>query len=271
MGALLPMALWGVAGCSSPGAIQAADSRAAAPPLPATSSAENAESSGAPALGGPSPGEQGAAAPTAGLELEEEPSGAVQLAEEARPPTAKAGSEEQAEPEEAPPSDTEPPPVEGEGPEIETDLPLDSPTCALEVIATSVEIGGRYEPRNVGAVWVADDLGQFVKTLEVWGNRRLRHVEAWRDTTAEAGVPDNDVDALTSATLRTHGEHTLSWDCRDYEGQFVPDGEYRVYFEQTESNRAGPTHFEPFRKGPEAVRVLASSAGFADIAIEFTP
>lgn len=268
-GALLGLLALGV-GCSSPGGVQGAESRGS--PEPASLGASDSDRS-APAEPA-EPAQPMALEPSDGEEL-----GGLQADGELVRGDALAGSEgavppagpnpEASEPateEPSPPANPQEP-VEGEP----GDTGAESPTCALEVVATTVEIGGRYEPRNAGAIWVADDSGKFVKSLEVWGNRRLRHVEAWNDATAAAGVARNDVDAITSATLRTHGQHSVSWNCRDFDDQPLPDGDYRVYFEQTESNRAGPIHFESFSKGPEAVSLKGNSRGFADIALDFTP
>jgi hypothetical protein len=146
-----------------------------------------------------------------------------------------------------------------------------SGTCALDVTVTTTAHGGRYTPRNVGAIWIADAAGSFVKSLDVWGNRRLTHVEAWNAATEAAGVPQDRVDAVTGATSATHRTHVVSWDCTDHQGQLVPDGSYRVYFEVTEANAAGPNHFETFEKGAAAVTLQASATNFAGIELAFQP
>jgi hypothetical protein len=148
---------------------------------------------------------------------------------------------------------------------------MNSETCGLEVTVTTAPHGGRYTPRNVGAIWVADATGAYVKSLDVWGDRRLSHVEAWNAATRAAGVPGDRVDAVTGATQATHRAHLVSWDCTNHLGEPVPDGSYRVYFEVTEANAAGPNHFETFEKGPTAATLQASAPSFADIALSFTP
>lgn len=169
-------------------------------------------------------------------------------------------------PDEEPPSGSEPPgssePAAGES---------GSATCALEVSVTTAPHGGRYTPRNVGAIWVADATGAYVKSLDVWGNRRLSHVEAWNAATQAAGVPGDRVDAVTGATVATHRAHLVSWDCTDYLGRLAPDGSYRVYFEVTEANAAGPNHFETFEKGPTPVALQASAPSFEGIVLSFQP
>lgn len=144
-------------------------------------------------------------------------------------------------------------------------------TCALEVTVTTAPHGGRYTPRNVGAIWIADAAGSYVKSLDVWGNRRLTHVEAWNAATEAAGVPQDRVDAVTGATSATHRTHLVAWDCTDHHGQLVPDGTYRVYFEVTEANAAGPSHFETFEKGATAVTLRATQDNFEGIELGFQP
>jgi len=146
-----------------------------------------------------------------------------------------------------------------------------STTCSLSVAVTTTAAGGQYAPRNVGAIWVANSTGTFVKSLEVWGNQRLSHVTAWNAATKAAGVAANKVDAITSATLSAHRTHNVTWNCQNYNRQPVADGTYRVYFELTDSNQSGPNHFETFAKGAAPVTVQGSSNSFNNISLVFKP
>jgi hypothetical protein len=146
-----------------------------------------------------------------------------------------------------------------------------SATCSLSVSVTTTAPGGQYAPRNVGAIWVANSSGAFVKSLEVWGNQRLSHVTAWNAATKAAGVAANKVDAITSATLSAHRAHNVTWNCQNYNRQPVADGTYRVYFEVTDSNQSGPSHFESFAKGSTPVTVQGSSTNFNNISLVFKP
>jgi hypothetical protein len=146
-----------------------------------------------------------------------------------------------------------------------------SQTCSLSVSVTTTAPGGKYRPRNVGAIWIADSSGRFVKSLDVWGNRRLSHVTAWTAATRAAGAAGNKVDAVSSATLTAHRAHNVNWNCQDYRGQVVPDGTYRVYFEVTDRSSSGPNHFETFTKGPMAATVQGSATNFNGIALTFKP
>lgn len=146
-----------------------------------------------------------------------------------------------------------------------------SADCTLSVSVTTTAPGGKYRPRNVGAIWIADSSGRFVKSLDVWGNRRLSHVTAWNAATKSAGVAGNKVDAVSSATLSAHRAHNVTWNCEDFTGQVVPDDTYRVYFEVTDSNASGPNHFESFTKGPLAATVQGSATSFDGIVLKFQP
>jgi hypothetical protein len=107
----------------------------------------------------------------------------------------------------------------------------------------------RFAPRHVLAIWVTDDKGTFVRTLKVCAKRYGKYLRKWQQSTK-----GNRVDAVTSASLRAHGKHTVTWDGRDVEGKAAPDGTYRIQVEFTEVNDAGP--FTPpghlyFVKGPK--------------------
>ncbi|HTU62324.1 MAG TPA: hypothetical protein VMF89_27885, partial [Polyangiales bacterium] len=79
--------------------------------------------------------------------------------------------------------------------------------------------GGRYAPKNVGAIWIEREDGTWVKTLKVWAGVRLRYLTTY----LEANTTRDTTDALTSATLRQHTTHEVKWSPDD-----VPDGDYRM-------------------------------------------
>ncbi|MFQ5641424.1 MAG: DUF2271 domain-containing protein [bacterium] len=95
----------------------------------------------------------------------------------------------------------------------------------------TVPYGGKYSAKNIGAVWVEDAQGRFVKTIRVWANRRIQHLIKWRAISNE-----NTVDAVTSATLRSHQTHNVTWNCTDITGSQVADGSYQIVVEFTEDN-----------------------------------
>ncbi|MBX3205695.1 MAG: DUF2271 domain-containing protein [Labilithrix sp.] len=102
--------------------------------------------------------------------------------------------------------------------------------CA-RVEVTTISYRGEYAPANVGAIWITTAAGGFVRTLDVWGSKRLKHAVAWL-----ASSNGNDVDAVTGATRKSAGGHVAPWDCRDAAGVEVAPGAYVVHVEFTEEN-----------------------------------
>jgi hypothetical protein len=94
--------------------------------------------------------------------------------------------------------------------------------------------GGRYAPRNVGAIWIEDGTGTFVKTLAVWAATRARYLTKF---TAEAKA--NRVDAVTSATLGNHSMHNVTWNMTTASGGSAPLGAYKVIVEVTDYDGTG--------------------------------
>lgn len=147
-----------------------------------------------------------------------------------------------------------------------------SPNCSLTVKVTTAAAGGRYAPRNIGAIWVADQSGNFVRSLEVWAQKRVNHLTQWNSATSKAGAAGSRVDIVSQATLSNHKAHTATWNCQDFKKASVPDGTYRVYFEMTDNSATGPNRFETFTKGPAAVTLKpADNNNFKAIELSFKP
>ncbi|MBQ7186198.1 MAG: DUF2271 domain-containing protein [Ruminococcus sp.] len=93
---------------------------------------------------------------------------------------------------------------------------------------------------NQAAVWIENTEGELVKTLYVsdftaarrgYENRDMALSE-WVKTAVPSDMTDDEVDAVSSATLGT-GSHSFSWDMTDENGERVPDGVYTVKVEGT--------------------------------------
>jgi hypothetical protein len=151
----------------------------------------------------------------------------------------------------------------------------------LMVAFTTVNQRGRYAPQNVGAVWIETGAGMFVKTLERWAGIRANHLVHWNMVSGGwppaffggGGNNQDQMDAVSRATLRSHGMHSVMWDMKDLDGQVVPDGKYKVGIECTEDEvRPGAWKAIEFEKGPAAQTVTPSDeAPYADLTITFTP
>lgn len=137
---------------------------------------------------------------------------------------------------------------------------------------TTAEAGGRYAPDNVGAIWITDGGGRFVKTLNVWAKRRRKYLERWIADTSAAGLRQNLVDAVSTASRSGHGTHLARWNCTDASRNVVPDGSYHVCFELTDDNRAGPVDCVRFDKGSTPSTVTPPDLPtFTRRTIELTP
>src|SRR5689334_10017683 len=55
--------------------------------------------------------------------------------------------------------------------------------CSLAVSVTTVSAGGRYSPRNIGAIWISDGSDRFIKTLAIWADKRSKYLKRWNEAT----------------------------------------------------------------------------------------
>ena len=143
---------------------------------------------------------------------------------------------------------------------------------ALTVVVTTIDDGQGYSPANVGAIWIAQSSGAFVKTLQEWGKTRIDHLILWNSATKAAGVSRNTVDAITGSTGYSFGTHVVYWNFTDTSEKIVPDGAYRVYFETADYNVAGPNTFVDFTKGPTAATfTFPDTPSFTDLKLVLSP
>ncbi len=142
----------------------------------------------------------------------------------------------------------------------------------LSVSISTSETGGKYAPKNVIAIWIENETGDFIKTLLVYGNKRLTHLNTWQESTNNAGTEYNKVDAVTGATRLKHGELTCSWDGTDYNKALVPDGKYYLCMELTDKNETGNYSSFEFTKNDKPVdKTPSSEESFSDITIQWVP
>lgn len=141
---------------------------------------------------------------------------------------------------------------------------------SMEFSVTTKETGERFSPQHVLTIWVTDKEGNFVKTLKVNGVRYKRFLLSWI-----ANSQQNEVDAISGATLKSHQTHTVMWDCRDAAGTVVADGDYQIHVEFTEKNGQGPVTPEghiQFKKGNKSVSLTPEDLTyFYDMQLRYTP
>lgn len=123
----------------------------------------------------------------------------------------------------------------------------------LSVDFTTTPIGEHWTPANVGAVWIEDAAGNYVKTIERWAGLRAGSLYRWNEHACVAAWPEPD--AVTMATLPNHNTpHHDVWISKDFKGNIVPDGTYRIFIEVTETElNYGPLAMYDFEKGTQPV------------------
>jgi hypothetical protein len=105
-------------------------------------------------------------------------------------------------------------------------------TLAFDV--TTSPVGGRYQPRNIGAIWVTDGTGKLVKSLEVWAAARRRYLTGYASALAGSLV-----DVTASATLSSHRTHHATWNMKDRNGAAAAPGKYKLFMETTDGDMTG--------------------------------
>jgi len=135
-----------------------------------------------------------------------------------------------------------------------TDASTPAPTGAalikLSFSVSTATLRGRYSPRNIYAIWVADAQGKFVKTLAKFASIRARYLTGWN-----AASGGNVVDAVTGATQSAHGTRSVTWNLTDVSKKPVPDGDYKIVVELTDADKTGASTSIPFTKGPAPVKL----------------
>lgn len=114
-------------------------------------------------------------------------------------------------------------------------------TSSLRFRVRTSAVGGRFSPRNVGAIWLQDGSGAFVKTLERWATTRAKWL-----ITFNAASGGNVVDAVTGATRLSHETHEVAWDLTSAAGCRVAAGDYAIWLELTDKSGPGVTLGIPF-------------------------
>ncbi|MDH5673310.1 MAG: DUF2271 domain-containing protein [Myxococcales bacterium] len=154
---------------------------------------------------------------------------------------------------------------------------------SLSIQFTTIGYGGEYAPKNYGAVWIEAQDGTFIKTVKRWaGDLHAGDLVTWTAASGGWGFalfgggssPDM-VDAISSATLQAHQEHMVSWNMKDANQAVVPDGNYTLVLEITESRArdlAGPVMRIDFTKGTEPQTLEpADEANFTGVLVQYQP
>lgn len=145
-------------------------------------------------------------------------------------------------------------------------------TGTLTVSTSTSQVGGKYKPKNIVAIWIQDNSGKFVKTLIAYAEKEKKYLTSWKSVTTIAGSPYNTVDAITGATRSSHGSHTCSWNGKNYLNLLVPDGQYTIKMEITDQDATGRIATFEFTKGPNVQTLTpANVPSFSNINIVWEP
>jgi hypothetical protein len=112
------------------------------------------------------------------------------------------------------------------------------PDANVSASLTTAPPGGKYAPKNIGAIWIETPSGELVKSLEVWAKTRRRWLTRYNAAVGTTGP----VDVTTSATLPSHPSHHVTWNHRDRSGSELPYGAYRLCVEVTDASATGQSH-----------------------------
>lgn len=134
---------------------------------------------------------------------------------------------------------------------------------SLTFDVTTSAVGYRYQPRNIGAIWVQDASGKLVKSLEVWAGVRRRYLT--RYTTALSG---SAVDVTASATLSSHRAHHVTWNMKDKSGSAVPPGKYSLMMELTDGDQAGRNNMVAFDTSAGSSSTPADAPSFSGMRLQ---
>jgi len=152
-----------------------------------------------------------------------------------------------------------------------TEGTIDAQTSGTFTLSLNTTSTGGYSPEHLLAIWIENSTPAFVKTrLRRSQNGDLVHLGLWTSRTNS-----NIVDAITGASLATHGNVTVTWNGTNVTGTVVPDGAYSVWVEMAwgDNLTTGKTYsIFPFTKGTSAFQSNPSNlTNFTNISLTWTP
>jgi hypothetical protein len=137
----------------------------------------------------------------------------------------------------------------------------------MSFTVTTSNAGGSYAPKNIVAVWIEDNSGNFVKTLFAYTGVWKTHLNTW-----QAASDFNVIDATTGATYTNHTTRNYAWNGKNTSGSIVPDGTYNLWIELTDKNATGRFTSVSFVKGTSSQSLNpANVPSFSSMSLSWTP
>ncbi|MFC0877648.1 DUF2271 domain-containing protein [Saccharicrinis sp. FJH2] len=135
----------------------------------------------------------------------------------------------------------------------------------LNFTFSTANLSGRYAPRYVMAVWVEDSSGEFVTSLAVYAQARKQYLVKWYGSSK--GIT---TDAVTGATILGTQTFDVAWNLKDYMGNRVPEGTYKIYLEETSNDAPGPGTSVSVNVGKSSYSENpAGSTHFKNLSVDF--
>lgn len=143
-----------------------------------------------------------------------------------------------------------------------------SGTFSFSVTTTST---GGYSPSHLIAIWIENAATSFIKTkIKYSSPDNYDHLATWVNKSGQ-----NVTDAVSGATLTSHGTLTFLWNGTNVGGTLVPDGAYFVWLEMAwgSSLSTGKTvNSYAFTKGPAVVHLTPpNTTNFLSMVLDWTP
>jgi hypothetical protein len=140
----------------------------------------------------------------------------------------------------------------------------------VDFAVTTQTYYGHFRPTNCMAIWITDANDAYIKTLLIGAN--IPPDPGFRNSLLTWVVESNwdSTDAVTSASYSGHATRSVTWDCTNISGNEVPNGNYKLVMEMTETNShldltwGGPVLRVPFTKGVSDQTITPSEISFTD-------
>lgn len=99
----------------------------------------------------------------------------------------------------------------------------------LEIKVTTHSYNGSNSPDNAAVMWIQTSNDELIKTVKVWSETFSVMLKNWGEI-----FENENIDGITSATRKNHGEILAHWDLKDSKGNLVPHGTYEFWVEYSE-------------------------------------
>ena len=157
---------------------------------------------------------------------------------------------------------------------------------SVSLTTTLGDPGGRKGLKHWTVVWVTNaTTGAFVRTIRRqgpeykghWGKHCGSWYEAVAGNEANAAVAKDGYTSTTATSyIAPDNPFTQAWDCKDADGNTVPDGAYKIWIQYAcDAKTQGPVTTDglPWTKGPSPATVKPANQGtnFTDISIVWKP